>query len=807
MDRFFLKIFIRNLSRKGLFPIINIAGLSIGLAAVLLICAFIFNEYSFDKSFTHHQRIYRANSYLAFPGMEGLSGVSSNALAPAAKEEIPGVEIAVRTYQQQVDVKLGDIPFKVEKLAWVDEGFFSLFNTSFIYGSPEELFAQKNMIALSESQAKVFFGERNPLGEILMLDNRHPVEVKAVFKDYPVNSSLYGNQMIGYFMSAHQDWIYKDPQWFNFSYETFFLLAQGTDATVAEAGMQQLLEKNMPPDMIESFPFKIILQPLTKIHLYSKDIGNGGFTCNLGDIGRVKMFSLLATIILLVACINYMNLSTARAQKRSKEIGISKTVGAKRREIIRRLYAETGMFTFVSFAVAVVLVLMALPVFNQILGQDIHPEIFLDVKFLVGILSVYLVTTFIAASYPALYLSGFAPITVIRQSVFTKGSSHAFVRKGLSVVQFSAATILIAYVIVIQTQMNYVNNKDKGYDVHRVVAVPIPNLSVIDALKNDYVTQESVLAVALTTGFPIGNQSGRMFYKSMVEMHEHQINKDISINPIVIYMTKTSSEAIDLLQLKSIAGTILPESRPGDTIVNMVINRKAVEYMETTPEEIIGKRLPVQFGQPIYVCGVVEDFHFRSLHEPVTPFGFHNWSNQGFGHLLLRVKEGNLSQQLLTYEEIFKKHFPNDLFESQFPDLLMAKNYEEDRRVGVMVLSFSILAIFVACLGVFGLTAFMAEQRTKEIGIRKVFGANVFSIVRLFTDNYLRLLALSLVIAIPVAWWIGGRYLENFAYCISLSWWIFAAAALITVVLTLVTVCWQAIKAATANPVKAIKSD
>ena len=295
--------------------------------------------------------------------------------------------------------------------------------------------------------------------------------------------------------------------------------------------------------------------------------------------------------------------------------------------------------------------------------------------------------------------------------------------------------------------------------------------------------------------------SGRPLFKTLADLRE------FNENHIAIAMNKTSPESLGLLQIKLIAGTTLPEKRPDDTITNIIINRKAAEYLEKTPEELIGTRLPVNFEQPVYVCGVVEDFHFQSLHEPVTPYGFHDWSRQSFGYLLLKMKAGNLSQQLRTYEDIFKKYFPNDLFEVGFPDMLFEKAYKEDRQTSRLVLCFSFLAILVACMGVFGLTAFMAEQRTKEIGIRKVLGASVGSIIRLFTDNYLRLLALSLVIALPVTWWIGSKYLENFAYRISLTWWMFAVAALITVVLTLFTVGWQAIKAATANPVNALKSE
>ena len=770
---------------------------------VLLICAYVFNEYSFDKSFTHHRRIYRANSYATMGNVQGIMTSSSNALALAAIEQIPGVETAVRVMAPPMspNAKVDNDLFKVERFHAVDENFFLLFNTPFIYGSAEEVFARPNMIALAETLAKKYFGDRDPIGEILLLDGEIQVEVRAVYRDFPVNSSFENFRMIGSYKLSFMTFL-NNLRWGSLSIETFFLLAPGVDAATVEAGMQRLVEKN-----VENPYYQVRLQPLNKIHLHSKDFlfPERQFTVNHGDIGRVQLFSLLAIIILTVACINYMNLSTARAQKRSKEIGVSKTVGAKRIQIIWRLYAETGMLTFVSFAVAVVLAFMVLPVFNLISGQDIQPEIFTNNKFLLGMTSVYLVTTLVAASYPVLYLSGFAPMTVIRQAIFTKGSSHAFIRKGLSVVQFSVAVILIAWVIIIHTQLNYMNKKDIGYNVQNVLAIPVRGQSGIDALINDYKAQATVSAAALTSSFPFGIGNGTGLSKTLEDMQ----NSDNPVIPVMMYHNRTSPEAIDLLQLKLIAGTTLPESKSGDTISYVIINRKAVEYLETTPEEIIGKRIPAQiYNQfPTYICGVVEDFHFQSLHEPTVPYGLHNSPNRGFTRLLLKVIDGNLSQQLRIYEDIFKKYFPNDLFEVEFPDMIMAKAYEEDRQTGRVVMSFSFLAILVACLGVFGLSAFMAEQRTKEIGIRKVLGASVGSIVRLFTDNYLRLLAISLVIALPVAWWVGNKYLENFAYRISLSWWIFAAAALIVIVLTLCTVGYQAIRAATANPVEAIKSE
>ncbi len=793
---YYLKIAWRSLRRDGIFSLINIAGLSVGLTVVLIICTFIFNEYSFDKSFRNHERIYRANSYLTQVMAGKTIAIGANALTPAVKEEVPEVETAVRICLTQTIVKVGEVLFKVDKFCWADEDFFRLFNTPFVYGSVETVFSRPNTVAISESKAKVFFGDKNPLGETIMLDNRQQMEVSAVYKDLPANSSFGDYQMIGHYM----------PQGHNLPFEFYCLLVPGANVLDVENRMQQAIDKNDG----NSF-FQIKLQPLDRIHLYSKDILYNSYTSEPGDIGRVKTFSLLAAIILLVACINYMNLSTARAQKRSKEIGISKTLGAKRKSIILRLYSETGMLTFLSFVLAFVLAYFLLPVFNSIVEQDIHPGIILTPSFLLGVLSIYIVTTFVAASYPALYLSGFAPLTVIRQAAFSKGNSHAIVRKGLNIVQFSVAVILIAWVMVIRVQVNYMTHRDIGYDAHNVFGIPMDNLkdnSGFDALKNDYTAQESVLFAAFSQAFPFSPGNGNILFKTMADMNESRKNGTPSANSIIFPTNEATPDIVDVLHLKLIVGTTFPEWKKGDSIIHIIVNREAVEYLETTPEEIIGKRIPAGFGNAnIYVCGVVEDFNFKSLHEPIGPYGIYNAPYNGFQYLLLKVKDGNISQQLASYEAIFKKHFPNNLFEVQFPYLLQQKAYDEDRQTNRIVLSFSILAILVACMGVFGLTAFMAEQRTKEIGIRKVLGASISSIISLFTNNYLRLLILSLVIAVPIAWWIGSKYLESFAYRISLSWWIFAAAALITVVLTLLTVSFQAIKAATANPAKAIKAE
>ena len=793
MYKYFIQISWRNLTKRGTFPIINIAGLSIGLTVVLLISMLIYNEWSFDKSFKESKNIYRINSYLTafMPGETFCS--TANAVGPAMTESVPEVITAVRTYPTTSVIRINDEPLSL-KITWADEDFFRLFDTPFLYGNPEDVMKQPNAVAISEQMAKKLFGNNNPMGETFSLDNEHIMEVKAVYKDFQKNTSFHEFQAIGPFKHSYPSWFHDQLHWSNIDFETFCLLSEKADT--ASVGAQM---KKVTSDATEGKGFFIpSLQRLDEIHLYSGKYNNSK-TSSQSDIGKVRMLSLLAVIILIVACINYMNLSTARSQKRSKEIGVSKTIGAKRSEVITRLILETGMITAFSFILAFGLAFLSLPVFNDLLNEQLQFTLAFKPLFLLGALLIFLITTIVAASYPAIYLSGFPPLKAIRQGGFSGKSSHAMVRKVLTVGQFAVAVVLIAWVFIIQTQIRYVNNKDIGYNPHNLIGISLfslPRGADLEALANDYRAESSVEMVSRESSFLFyGN--GNVILKNV----DDQMGSSL-------WSLAADQHFVDLMQLKLIAGTALPQRHPEDTITRIVLNRAAIEYLETTPEEVIGKIVLADIGEgATQVCGVVENFNFEPLYRPVSPFCIHNSARQSKSVIMLRVKEGNLSEHLATYEQIFKKHFPNELFNASFPDQELEKAYEAERRTNRVAVVFSVLAILVACMGVFGLTAFMAEQRTKEIGIRKVLGASLGNVIRLFTDSYVQLLLISLVIAIPVAWWVGYLYLQDFAYRISIGWWIFAVAAIITIVLTLLTVSFQAIKAATANPVKAIKSE
>ena len=814
MFKSFFTITFRSLFRQGVFSVINIIGLSIGLALVLLFSLYNFKEQSFDRSFKESKNIYRIN---ALTKEDKTYFTTASALSSTLKAEIPEVITTVRTICRWYDMLHNENSIGIH-MVWADEDFFRLFDTPFILGSSDDVMSRPNAIAISESEAKRLFGNDDPIGQMLahaIYVNLPPLEVVAVFKDYPQNSSLREHKIIAPFISFPEAPLYRIMTWTMSEFETFCLLVANANA---ESVNEKIRKTVSDATADQQTTFTPELQRLTDIHLNSKKYltlsTHSIHDRHIGDIEKVNLLSLLSVIILLIACINYMNICTARAQKRSREIGISKTVGATRIGLIVRLTLETAILTFISFILAWILAWVMLPVFNNLMGEQLNFGLAFQPVFLCIALLIWIVTSLLAASYPAMYMSGFQPLTAIRsQSV--PGSSHATIRKALTVGQFVIAIVLISWVLIIRAQIEFVNNKDLGYNPRNLIGFWI-NDSNPTVLLDEFRSQSSVEMVSRE------NRLGNIIGVSENILYRDQDDKTgFPLKP-----NATEPDYFDLMQMKMIAGGTFSEPVLRDTIIStptgdrrvlmppasmqIVLNRAAVDYLGMTPEEAIGQRVMARvnglYGIPV-ICGVIENYHYESLHRPVGGVCMHYGIQEHKRFLLLRVTEGDLSEQLKTYEAIFKKYFPNNRFTPVFIDTEVAKLYDGERRTSRIAVVFSILAIFISCMGVFGLTAFMAEQRTKEIGIRKVMGASVWNIVSLFTVDYLKLLGISLAIAIPAAWWVGERYLQNFAYHISLSWWIFAVAALITVALTLLTVGILAIKAAMKNPVEVVKME
>ena len=786
----YFKIAWRNLKSHRLFTVLNIAGLAIGLAVSVLLYLFIVNELSFDKMYKNEKNIYRA---LTVSEGYGMMANVPNAVGPAMAADIPEVKMTARMIKHgfgtNAFIKAGNNEFIEKNYYSSDSSLFQIFDVAFVAGNPLTALSRPNTVVLSEKTAKIYFGNENPIGKKIEVDNYINLEVTGVFTDFPDNSTLDCNIIASFNSSG-----FSVASWGNASFETYFLLNDQADIKSVENKMQQVLEKNVEK---EDRWFSLSLQPLREVHLYSAGYTDS-YTSRNGDIKEVRNLSFLVVIILLIACINYMNLSTAQSQKRAKEVAINKTLGATIRNLILRFYTETAMLTFLALLTGILLAVLTLPVFNNITGKNLELSSLCHINFLAGLLIMWVGMTLISGSYPALYLSGFSPILALKQSA-SKGNTSGFIRKGLVVVQFASSVILIFGVIVIYQQMEFIRNKNLGFQPENVVmldATAASDTSQIKTLLNDLKSQSSVLSVTRAQSFPGMSSSGRSIYKSPEDKKGMNLTTNDSQKGIV-----------DVLKLKLLAGTDLPAKVPGDTIVHLILNKKAVDYLGFTPEQAIGMKVNAQLGNNSYITGVVDNFNFASLHEPMGAYAFNDAGMEPKDFFLVRFKSSDIPKTMSGFEKAFRKAIPDTAFDFTFLDQYMNTLYASEQRMALVILIFSILAIIVACLGLFGLTAFTAEQRTKEIGVRKVLGASVSGITVLLSKDFLKLVFISIIIAAPVAWWVMTKWLQDFAYKINISWWVIGVAGLTAIIIALITVSFQAIKAAIANPVESLRTE
>ncbi|EPR73926.1 ABC transporter, permease protein [Winogradskyella psychrotolerans RS-3] len=794
MIRSYIKIAWRSLKTNRLFSIVNILGLSIGLATTLVLFLFILHERSFDSMYANKDKIYRVLLNTTEDDLETWTG-SPSAVALELEANIPDIAEAGRLLKHDFGgtafIKASNEVFTEKKLFWSDASVLDMFDVEIVKGEGSEVLKTPNTVLLSESTAKRYFGNENPIGKTLTIDDVDVVEVRGIFKDFPENSSLDFNVVAPFLMQNAA----KNPTWDNASFETFlrFNSASPNVANV-EAKIQDILDKNVKKD---DQWYNFSLQPLEEIHLYSSTYKDSYIERN-GDINQIRNLTALAILILIIACINYMNLITARSQKRATDVGINKTLGASVRDIIVRFYIETGLITAIAMILGGVLAVVALPVFNDIAGKELDISSLFSIEIIIFLVLIWFVTSLISGSYPALYLSRFSPKEVLKPST-NKGGVASVIRKGLVVVQFSASVVLIIGVIVIHQQLEYIQNKSLGYNPENVMAISTSAIrggQANQALVNAFKKLPNVSVVGRSQGYPGMGVSGR------------SINKPNTDETMGISTNTSEREVADVLQLKLLAGQLLPKNKQaGDTLVEVVVNKTTVDFLGLSPEEAIGKKVAMQLGNNAYIHGVVEDFNFASLHNPIGAYAFHNSNREPKSYLLIRFTNEVLSETISNFENTFKNIAPNSAFEYTFLDKNLELLYEKEQRTANVGLLFSILAVIVACLGLFGLAAYMAEQRHKEIGIRKVFGASVPRIVQLLSMDFMRLVLISLVISFPLAFYFMNQWLQDFAYRVTISWTVFAIAGALALMITFVTVGYQAVKAAVANPIKSLRTE
>lgn len=795
MIKSYIKIAWRNIKGSPLFSSINVLGLTLGLTITTLLFAFVQHENSFNSMFSQKDQIHRVLVETAESYNNKTYATAPAMVAPTSIEEIPEVVDAVRFlkhgFGEAAYISTGSSEFIESSLYYADSSLFKIFDLKLTQGIAKEALTKPNTAIVSKSTANRYFGTDQVIGKIFKVDDRLDIEITGVYDDLPANTTLDANVYVSFATSFFS----RRPTWSNSSLETYLLLAEGTNVSALKSKMQTMLDKFVEKD---AQWYTLNVQPFNQVHLYSNQIENA-YSSRKGSIEQVKSLSWLALLILVIACINYMNLTTARSQKRSREVGVSKTLGASVSNLITRFYAETGLITAISIVFGVLLALLCLPYFNQISGKEIPSSMLWSGTFIVSLIVIWAITTLLAGSYPAIYMSNLSA-----KKILSGGKIGSFwatrVRKGLVVAQFGASTILIIGVIVIYNQLKYIQEKDLGFNSEQIMAISVNGIneaSNVDLLKLELSKLPMVSNTGAAQGYPGKTVSGRMV--------QNPLEDD---GGLAVQTNRIDAKAIELMELNFLAGKNLPEIKAeGDSLVDVVINKKIADYLGYTPEEAIGKPIQMLPSHNSFIVGVVDDFNFASLREPIGAYAFHNYSSERKEYMLVKMSVTDLSQNLTSIENSFKKIAPNVPFDYSFLDKNIEKLYLEEKQTASIGMIFSILAVFVACLGLFGLAAFTAEQRDKEIGIRKVLGATVTGIVKLLSIDFIKLVAIALIIAFPLAYYIMNNWLQDFAYRITISWHPFVFTAICALGIAMITVSFQAIKAAVSNPIDSLKTE
>ncbi|HEY0298885.1 MAG TPA: FtsX-like permease family protein [Arachidicoccus sp.] len=799
MWKHYLKTAWRSLKTNRLFSLLNIAGLAIGLCVCTILITYVFNELSFDKMYKNEKDIYRVNMQTTSQYNDEKWAKIPNSVGPAIVQNIAQVKYATRLIKDDfgapASLKMDDKNFVERGLYLADSFVFKIFDFNFVEGNAHTAFVQPKSIVLSQSAKQRLFGNQSAIGKIIYVNNNDTLHVSGVYQDLPKNSMIDCDMIYNILDS----WMGKNVSWSNASFETYCLLQANANAEEVEKQATALINKYVEQD--DQYYNKFIFQPLAKIHLYSSDLREG-YCSKIGDIKNVKGLLLLSLLVLLIACINYMNLATARSQKRAKEVGVNKALGANTTHLLLHFYIETAMLVFLSIAIGYALAFLALPLFRIITETELNYSDLYASLVLISLFIIWLVVTLVAGSYPAFYMSRISPLVLMNKSK-QKHSIADFVRKILVVFQFSSSIVLIVAVLVIVQQIHFIQNKNLGYNPKSVVALSITsarNKDEINHAINDLKRLPGVENISTVQSIPGETESGRSVHKSSTDKTGFPVKT-----------SRTDGSIAATMQLQLLAGTTLPQTlAKDDTTCYTLINETVVKYLGfRTPQDAIGKNIITEMAEKSVITGVVKNFNFLSLKNVIGGYIYYeaNHAGESVRTLLVRYNTQNLPQLMQQLQNVFKKDLASTAFDYEFLDKHIQHLYSSEEHTANIATAFSLLAIFVACLGLFGLAAFTAEQRTKEIGIRKVLGASVSGITKLLTTDFLKLVTLSFIIAGPIAWWLMNKWLNGFAYKISVSWRTFVLAAFVSVFIAIVTIGGQAIRAARASPVKSLKTE
>ncbi|MFZ1785858.1 MAG: ABC transporter permease [Ferruginibacter sp.] len=814
----YFKIAWKNLKKNKFFSFINIFGLSVGLASCMLITLYIINEMSYDKYQQNGDDIYLIGTTFIQQGKENRTASTPAPLARAMMQDYPQVQQTARliglfaedkTLIQYSEKGSEQHSFYESKGYLADSTFFRMFTYDFIEGNAATALNNPNTVVLSAEMAKKVFGNQPALNKLIHISSSTNGDtdflVTGVFKPNDQPSHIDGRFFVSMKGGDMERYMAENGTSFatNNMFFTYLQLKPGSDPEKLAAQFPAFVNKYAGKDLkAMGFDKKQFLIVLKDIHLRSEM--NSTVTPS-GSLTYLYILASIALFILLIACINFMNLSTARSSKRSAEVGIRKVLGAERGSLIRQFLGESILMSLIAFVFAIFITEFSLPVFNSISGRNLSLTLYQNGLTITAFLLLSVVAGLLAGSYPAFYLSSFKPVKVLKGKL-TNSLAVVSLRKGLVVFQFIISVVLIIASVVISNQMNFLRSADLGFEKDQQIVVPLRSgtaKKLYNSFKNDLVKQQQIESVGASLYNPgIFNASDNLFYKEGETMNDA---KRARMNWVDAGYLKT-------LNIKPVAGRLFSEEFPTDTSDCIILNETAIKEIGLgTAQHAINKKVYFDFRGQHYgfeIVGVVKDFHFEDLHLPITPYGYRlNNSNVEYNYMLVHAGPGDIGPVLKSMEASWHKLNPNEPFEYSFLDEDFQKNYVAESRLSSIVAYFTLIAILISCLGLFGLATFSAEQRIKEIGVRKVLGASVSGIVSLLSKDFLKLVAIAIVIATPVAWYVMNKWLQDFAYRTSLSWWVFVLAGIIAVLIAFVTISFQAIRAANANPVTSLRSE
>jgi putative ABC transport system permease protein len=813
----YLKVALRNLLKRKGYSAINILGLAIGMAVCLLIILFIKSELSYDRDQANGDRIYRMVVERRYPGRSTSYSFIPQSYAAAVKQECPEVEEAVRIYNinggGSFQLRYEDRKFEEKRVFFVDSNFFRVFSAPVLSGDITTALSKPRATVLTETTAKKYFGSvQAAVGKMLQPEgnNNQPFEVTAVCADWPENAHFTFDIII---TTAGAQGFYAE-NFVNFSAHTYLLLNKNSRPETVEARFPQVIEKFAAGNIEKQFAmsykqfrdagngYKYYLQPLKKIHLISHL--EGELKPN-GSMQAIYIFSIVAVFILLLACINFINLATARSMERAREVGIRKTFGSERKSLIMQFLAESTLLSLISMILAGGFVYLLLPLFNQISGKELGIRLLFTPQNIGLLVVLTILIGLVAGMYPAFVLSSFRPIVVLKGK-FKSGNYGLALRNGLVVFQFSISVILIICTIIVNSQMQYMTSDKLGFTKEHVIVIERTDLLAekTQAFKNEILRIPGVEKISGASSVPgIQNYFGVSWLKQGAQV------------PMTGRGIITDDDHAATLGLELKEGRFFSKDFPTDSLA-IVLNERAV--LELGLDKPIGARLttPEEFynapnGTPYMytVIGVVKDFHYQSLHKPITPLVFTSSSKFNNVSFLtaVRIKAGNFKDAVRSVEAKWKEFVKDRPFQYVFLDKTVEAQYHEEATTQKIFSFFSSLAIFIACIGLLGLAAYATQQRMREISIRKVLGASAGNIVQMLSKDFMKLVLTAALIAFPVAWYVMHKWLQDFAYRINIGWWVFVVAGVLAIVVALLTISFQAIKAGLMNPIKNLRNE